>query len=39
MKRWIGISFVLGVLLGVGVVRSQQGAPERSGSCSSRMTM
>ena len=24
MKRWIGISFVLGVLLGVGVVRSQQ---------------
>jgi hypothetical protein len=26
MKRWIGISFVLGVLLGVGVVRSQQGA-------------
>ena len=27
MKRWIGISFVLGVLLGVGVVRSQQGVP------------
>jgi hypothetical protein len=26
MKRWIGISFVLGVLLGVGVVRSQQSA-------------
>jgi beta-alanine degradation protein BauB len=26
MKRWIGISFVLGVLLGVGVVRSQPGA-------------
>jgi len=26
MKRWIGISFVLGVLLGVGVVRSQRGA-------------
>jgi beta-alanine degradation protein BauB len=25
MRRWIGISFVLGVLLGVGVVRSQQG--------------
>jgi beta-alanine degradation protein BauB len=25
MKRWIGISFVLGLLLGVGVVRSQQG--------------
>jgi hypothetical protein len=24
MKRWIGLSFVLGVLLGVGVVRSQQ---------------
>ena len=24
--RWIGISFVLGVLLGVGVMRSQQGA-------------
>jgi hypothetical protein len=27
MKRWIGISFVLGVLLGVGIVRSQQSAP------------
>jgi hypothetical protein len=26
MKRWIGVSFVLGVLLGVGIVRSQQGA-------------
>ena len=26
MKRWIGVSFVLGVLLGVGVMRSQQGA-------------
>jgi hypothetical protein len=26
MKRWIGLSFVLGVLLGVGVVRSQQAA-------------
>ena len=26
MKRWIGISFVLGILLGVGVVRSQQSA-------------
>jgi beta-alanine degradation protein BauB len=25
MKRWIRISFVLGLLLGVGVVRSQQG--------------
>ena len=25
MKRWIGIAFVLGVLLGVGVMRSQQG--------------
>jgi hypothetical protein len=26
MKRWIGLSFVVGVLLGVGVMRSQQGA-------------
>jgi beta-alanine degradation protein BauB len=25
MKRWIGLSFVVGLLLGVGVMRSQQG--------------
>jgi hypothetical protein len=26
MKRWIGLSFVVGVLLGAGVMRSQQSA-------------
>jgi hypothetical protein len=28
-KRWIGLSFILGALLGVGVTRSQQSATQR----------
>lgn len=29
MKRWIGIAFVLGLLVGVGVMRSQQSGTQR----------